>query len=244
MKGQDKILKIEKNIWEAFSKEKRIGLYHGLSGFILFYDSLYKAYPLEEFENKLLTVIEKTNELIEERQNSVSLCSGVAGYGLALLRLKNNSIEISEDYYENIDTFLLEDFELQCKSNNYDFMHEAMGIAMYYVERYKSNKSPKITKILNVFAENLICKINIDFKKVLVKSDESRGDYYSLGMAHGVASYLNFLIYLKTHFTILKTDISGVLGICVDFLASYKEYDNQTNTKRFYNIVQISSKKI
>ncbi|WP_158728581.1 MULTISPECIES: lanthionine synthetase LanC family protein [unclassified Flavobacterium] len=240
---QNKILKIEKNIWDSFSKENRIGLYLGLSGFILFYDYLYEAYPVVEFENKLLAVIEKTNELIEEQQNSISLCSGVAGYGLTLLRLRNSSIDISEDYFVSIDAILLEDFEILCASNNFDFMHEAMGIAMYFIERYKSNKNIAITKILSIFAKNLILKINGDFKNILVKSDESRGDYYSFGLAHGVASYLNFLIYLKTHFTVLNADISKTLKVCVDFLVSYKNYD--TKTKQYYaNVISIETNKI
>ncbi|EKT3958248.1 hypothetical protein NTJ28_002254, partial [Flavobacterium psychrophilum] len=163
---KDKILKIEKNIWNAYNKENNIGLYNGLSGFILFYDSLYKAYPVEEFENKLLAVIEKANELIEEKQNSISLCSGIAGYGLTLLRLKADSIDISEDYFESIDTFLLEDFEFLSESNNFDFMHEAMGIAMYFIERYKLNKNSVVAEVLDVFAEKLIYQINIDFKNV------------------------------------------------------------------------------
>ncbi|EKT3958358.1 hypothetical protein NTJ28_002369, partial [Flavobacterium psychrophilum] len=64
------------------------------------------------------------------------------------------------------------------------------------------------------------------------KFEESRGNYYSLGMAHGVASYLNFLIYLKTHFTALNSDISKTLRVCVDFLVSYKKYDPKT--KQYY----------
>jgi hypothetical protein len=243
LKIEDKILKIEKNIWDAFSKENRIGLYLGLSGVILFYDRLYEAYPVEEFENKLLAVIEKTNELIEEGQSSISLCSGIAGYGIALLRLKNSNIDISEDYFESIDDLLLEDFVLLCESNGFDFMHEAMGVAMYYIERYRSNKNSTVVNVLSVFAEKFISKINNDFKKVLVKSDESRGDYYSLGLAHGVASYLNFLIYLKRHFTALKTDISGTLRVCVDFLVSYKQYEN--HSKQYYaNVFSLKTKKI
>lgn len=240
LKNQDRILKIEKNIWDAFKRENRIGLYVGLSGFITFYDCLHYVYPTDEFENKLLAIIEKTNELIEEKKNSISLCSGIAGYGLCLLRLKNKSIDISENYFENIDDYLLEDFESLCESNEFDFMHEAMGVAMYFIERYKSNKSANICTILEVFAENLICKININFKNVLIKSDESRGEYYSFGLAHGVASYLNFLIYLKTNFTPLSTDISKSLRICVDFLELYKKYDTETK-QHYFNVISIET---
>ncbi|MEB3380281.1 lanthionine synthetase LanC family protein [Flavobacterium psychrophilum] len=240
MEKQDRIFKIEKNIWNAYSKQNNIGLYTGLSGFILFYDCMYDAYKYEEFENKLLLIIEKANELIENEQSSISLSSGIAGYGLTLLRLKNESIDIDEEYFESIDTFLIKDFQLLTESKDFDFMHQAMGIAMYFIERYKSTKNNTVTQILTTFSKNLISEININFKNVLVQSDESRGEYYSLGLAHGTASYLNFLIYLKENFTELIIDISKPLRICVDFLVSYKKYDNET--KQYYpNVISLET---
>jgi hypothetical protein len=233
---KNEILEIEKNIWNAFSVQNNVGIHFGLSDTILFYDSLYAVYAVEEFEHKLLAVIEKVNELIEEQHDTITLSSGIAGYGIALLRLKSGNVEISEEYFENIDSFLLEPFELLCDSCDYDFMHEAMGVAMYYIERYKSNKNSKIANILNVFSTNFIHKINTDFNTVLLKSDEKRGDYYSLGLAHGVASYLNFLIYLNKHFTALNTDISEALKVCVNFLISYKKYDPKTK-QHYANVI-------
>ncbi|MEO8239621.1 MAG: lanthionine synthetase LanC family protein [Flavobacterium sp.] len=242
MELKETVLLIEKHIWDTFNNENSSGLYLGISGIILFYDSLYQAYPSEEFEDKLLSVIEKADELIQQNDNLLSICSGIAGYGITLLRLKNATIEISEDYYETIDSFLIEEFELLCQSNNFDFMHGAMGIAMYFIERYKANKNPVVTKILSDFAENLICKINKDFKNVLIESDESRGDYYSFGLAHGVAGYLNFILYLQKHFTEMKKDITKALRICVDFLVSYKKYDPYT--KQYYaNVVSLETNK-
>jgi lantibiotic modifying enzyme len=240
LKIPEHILKIEKKIWIDLSTENRIGLYLGLSGVILFYDSMNNAYPSEEFNSKLITVIEKVNGFIENKQNSNSLCSGLAGYGLSLLRLESISINISEDYFESIDNFLLEDFELLCESNCFDFMHEGMGIAMYYIERYRSSKNDAITNVLYSFAEKFIYKINNDFGNVLLKSDESRGRYYSFGLAHGVASYLNFLIYLKTHFAALDTDICEALRVCVDFLSSYKQYDSLSK-QHYPNILSIET---
>lgn len=242
MKTQDNILQIEKNIWNNFNAKNRIGLFDGLSGFILFYDNMFQVYQTEEFENKLLQVIEKTNELIEKGYSSVNLSSGIAGYGLALLRLKSKSIDIGVEYFENIDEIILEDFEQHYNSNEFDYMHEAMGIAMYFIERYNKNKDEKIITILNKFSTSFIEKINLDFKNVLIKKDDDRGDYYSLGLAHGAASYLNFLIYLKINFKELTLDVTKPIRICVDFLHFYKKYDNQS--KQFYtNFIPLGDNK-
>lgn len=222
---KNKIVRIEKDIWDSYNNSINVGLYTGLSGLILFYDCLYEAYPLEEYENKLLAVIEKANQLIEEGIDSVSLCSGIAGYGLALLRLKNKSIDIDEDYFDSIDAIFLDDFQQLYKSNNFDFLHEAMGMAMYFIERYKVNKNKNSFEILTIFFQDLVLKINTDFKNVLVKSGENRGEHYSFGVAHGVASYVNFLIYFKENISAINVDISRPLKICINFLMSYKKYD-------------------
>lgn len=238
---EDIILKIEKSIWNAYTTENRIGLYSGLSGIIMFYDYICQIYPLDEYEDKLLVIIERTNELIENQESVCSLCHGMAGYGLVLLRLKNKNIDISQEYFENIDSYLLEDFESQCKSNDYDFMHGAMGIAMYFIERYKSGSaSDAVVAILNAFAEKFIFEINTNFKNVLLKTDETNRDYYTFGMAHGVAGYLNFLEYFKKYFT--SINITAPLRICVDFLASYKNFDPKS--KQYYpNVFMLDSKK-
>lgn len=232
MENNKIIFKIENYIWRNFNLETDSSLFTGLSGFILFYDSMNLAFPNQGFEEKLIAIIEKTNELIQENQNSVNLSSGIAGFGWALLRLNNKNVDIDQEYFESIDSILLEDFELHCNANEYDYMHEAMGIAMYFIEGYKKNKNDNLIAVLNKFSTSFIEKINLDFKNVLIKKDEDRGDYYSLGLAHGAASYLNFLIYLKTHFSELSLDISKSLRVCVDFLHQYKKYDNQS--KQFY----------
>ncbi len=220
----DIVLKIEKCIWTSYDNEDSIGLYSGLSGIIMFYDYLCEVYPIEEYEDKLLVIIEKANECIENNGSVSSLCHGLAGYGLILLSLKNKSIDISEDYFENIDSYLLNDFNSFCESNEYDFMHGAMGIAMYFIERHKLRNQPHIAVLLNLFAEKLINKITTDFNKVLLKSDQTGKDYYTFGMAHGVAGYINFLLYFQKHFKSLN--VISPLKVCIDFLKQYKKFDN------------------
>lgn len=229
----DIISQIEVNIWKSVPDEKRIGLLTGLSGIALFYNYLYEVYGNDDFRNKLLIIVEKINNLLKEESSISSLCSGVAGYGLVLLLLKNPEIEIDEDYFESIDSILLEDFEEMCLKNNYDFLHGAMGIAIYFIERYNSKKSEAIATLLNNFSKDLIDKINEDFEAVLVSETAlENGLCYYFGIAHGVAGYINFLTFLHDNFKDLKEDITKPLKIIISFLTSYKKYD--TNTKQFY----------
>ena len=246
MKTNKRIFKIENTLWEYYKNDNstNVGLYIGLSGFILFYDSLYEVYKNDEFEEKLLEIIEKTNEIIEEQQNGIfsTLCSGIAGYGLVLSRIKNKNIDISEEYFESIDSLLLDDFIEFYESNRYDFMHEAMGVAMYFIERYKKSGNKGIEDVLLDFSKSLITKIHDNFQDILIKTNEGRGKHYSLGIAHGIAGYVNFLIYLKKHFSPLNIEISESLKICLALLHQNKKYDSRT--KQYYqNVVIIDDEK-
>lgn len=240
---EDTILRIEKSIWESISGETRIGVLNGLSGVALFYNYLYEVFEEEDFQNKLLSIIEKTNTLLTEEISISTLCSGLAGYGLVLLRINNPDIDIDEDYFENIDSLLLEDFEEMSFKNDYDFLHGSMGIAMYFIERYKTTKSETHAIILNNFSKVLISKINTNFKEVLIEHTIERDDYYSFGLAHGVPGYINFLIYLQKNFEGLEVNIDDSLRICIIFLKSYENYD--TKSKQHYpNVVLLKKNEV
>ena len=227
------IEKIEIKIWNSVIEETKIGILQGLSGVALFYNYLYEVYAKEDYHNKLLIIIEKINKIVEEDYTPTTFCSGIAGYGFLLLRLKNNSLEIDDEYFESIDLILLEDFDEMCAENKYDFLHGAMGIAMYYIERYKINKSTKIIEILDKFSGDLITKIETNFEELLIsKTSIDDGNCYYFGLAHGVASYLNFLTYLASNFKELKQDISKSLRVCLTFLDLYKNKD--LSPKHYY----------
>lgn len=240
------VLKIEDKIWKSIKNEDRIGLLTGLSGAGLFYNYLYKVYGLEEHGNKLLSIIDKINISLESEFNIASLCSGIAGYGLLLLELDNSLIDLDESYLLDIDEILLEDLKSHSEINNYDFMHGAMGIAMYFIERNKKVFSHNNFLALNTFFTDLVCKIENDFESVLESEaaldSEDRFSYY-FGIAHGVAGYINFLIYYKINVIESKVDVEKSVQICISFLHKFKKYSDYS--KQFYpNLLLIKSNTI
>lgn len=227
------ILKLEKHISNAIEHETRLGLLDGLSGYLLFYNTLCKTYSNEDYKNKLVKVIEKINLILEQQHVSFSLCSGLAGYGLALLQIKNNFIEIDEEYLDSIDYILFDKLDAESEKNNYDFMHGSMGIAMYFVERWKKNKSILISNKLNLFAEVLILNIEKNKKDFFIKENGFVSEkHIHFGIAHGVSGYINFLTYLQTNFIDLQSNITNSIEICIDVLKSYEKYNEISN--QFY----------
>jgi lantibiotic modifying enzyme len=226
------LVTIEKKVWSLVPNENRIGIMDGLSGIALFYNSLYKVYGLEEYKDKLLIVISKINRLISEEDTPSTLCSGVAGYGLMLLKLENDLVEIDDQYFETIDALLEEELIDRSSSNNYDYLHGAMGIAYYFIERNKIKRDDLLINILDKFSSELIGKINKNFEDVLIESVFGDKHGYYFGLAHGAAGYLNFLIYLKRNFKDLKQDIDGALQVIVSFLREHKKAI--TESKQYY----------
>lgn len=237
------ILKIEEIISQSIINHNNIGLLSGLSGVALFYDYLYQIYPSDNFKNKLLSITDRINNILSEEFTSSSLCTGLAGFGIVLLRMENDVIEIDEQYFESIDLILLEDIKSESAKKNYDFLHGSMGIAFYFIERYKQQKNTQISEILNDFSEDIINKINNDFKDLLVTPVFENSSCYYLGMAHGITSYLNFLIYLEIHFEDLKFDIRESLTTCISFLKLHKN-QNVISKQHYPNLILLGENRV
>ena len=240
----DKFLKIEQNIWKSFESENRIGLLTGLSGMALFYSKMFEAFEYGSYRDKLLMVIEKINAILENEPCTSSLCSGIAGFGIVLMEIGDNCIEVDKEYYDTLDLILIDDLQSYSELDKYDFLHGSMGIAMYFIERCKMDKNLRNIEELNKFSENLIGKINNDlndfFTSEITLDPEDRFCIY-FGVAHGVSGCLNFLVYLKNNFSELKADIDHSLRSCISVLESYKKFDE--TSKQFYpNLFLLESK--
>ncbi|WP_426485292.1 lanthionine synthetase LanC family protein [Flavobacterium sp. 2] len=226
------VFRIESDIWELVPDEKKIGIMDGLSGIALFYYNLYEVFKNEDYKNKLLIIIDRINTLIQEEETSATLCSGIAGYGLMLLRIKNNFIDVDEEYFTNIDLFLQGELDELTSENKYDYLHGAMGIAKYFLERYKTKKNDLVIEILYKFSQEFIEKINTKFEDVVREPVSTDQHCYYFGLAHGAAGYINFLIDLKRNFKEMKLDIKEPLSIISDFLTNYKR--GHASSKQFY----------
>ncbi|QSB28064.1 lanthionine synthetase LanC family protein [Flavobacterium sp. CLA17] len=227
------ILKIEEQIWKSVDAEKRIGVLDGLSGIALFYNYLIEMESNEEYQNKLFSVIDKIGDLISEESYNPSLCSGIAGYGWVLAKIKNKNLEIEDDYFEALDAILAESLFEEAAKNYYDFLHGGFGIALYFIERYKAKKEKSIETILTEFCNTLIEKINNN-PELLFSSDSEKPDQkmYYFGLAHGISGTLNFLIYLQTNLPEVHPAIHEAITKTIGFMNTYKTFDEES--KQFY----------
>lgn len=222
----DKILKIENQVYNTINAQSGIGLLSGLSGTALFYSYLFEVYQDKKYETRLIEVIELINKLVTKGETLPTFCSGLAGYGWMLLNLNNETIDISKSYFKTLDGILEEALFEYANKNNYDFLHGATGVAMYFIERLRHNKSKeKVFNILNKFSKDLLYKINHDFENIVSPYDnESKTRNIYFGLAHGISGLINFLFYLSQNMQTLEQEIKLALTKLIQFLESKKKY--------------------
>lgn len=227
------ILNIEHYIWENVDNESRIGLYDGLAGTAFFYHRLLAVSNDKKHSERFVFILKKIDYLINNELQESTICSGLCGYAWVLLKCKSNKINIAKKYFKSIDTILLEELFVFSKQNNYDFMHGAMGIAFYLIESNNCNKKSIIAKALNKFIQDLSLKIQFDLKSVLEKSSVLFPEkHVFVGIAHGVAGFINFLTYANQYFAELSVDITDSLKILIDYLLNFKS--NTYHSEQLY----------
>lgn len=221
------ILNIENHVWNSIKNENDIGLLSGLSGIALFYSNLFEVYKDEKYATRLLKVVERIDWLISEKIPLTTFCSGLAGYGWMLLNLKKNTIAIGDSYFETLDTVLEDALLSFSNKNDYDFLHGATGIAMYFIEQLKVNPNNENTiKVLTLFSKDLLHKLIHDFNNVIIsKAEDPKKEIIYFGLAHGISSLINFLCYLNQYITSLKQDIEQALIKLITFLRSKKSFN-------------------
>lgn len=217
--------------WEEISKVTNtvnISLLAGLTGTIVVLIDSYRVFPelvskktIENYITKLEGILSEADVLF------TGYCSGIAGLAFFFLKLKEqNEFYRSEfdEIIEEIDEILLEQLSVDIKNGNFDILHGAVGIGLYFLER---RKSAQVNRIIDVLGEN--ATQTQDGQVFWHRSDSysSKGEIYDFGLAHGNVSYLYFLA---------KCKFRGIQHHNVDFLI--------TGVINFYkaNVQELSEK--
>lgn len=150
------------------------------------------------FKNSFTKDIELICDQIEaEDKIDYSFCNGIAGLGWTLLYLKKtNDINIDPELFlTDIDDILQIVLEKHINSENFDLLHGAMGIGLYFIKRnLYSFVIPIIEKLYEVSH-----KTNGEFKWSRYDSYIHKELIFDYGLAHGQAGVLYFLGKCYTH---------------------------------------------
>lgn len=236
---KESLSRIEKFVWERVHKEERIGLLNGLSGVLLFYKELLKSRSFSnknDLEDKIVYLIGKINDIISEKNVLPTMCSGLTGYGIALLSCYE-IVDVSEEYFNDIETILVDALEIEEKNHNYDLLHGAIGISLYFAKKYSLTKNQECYDLLQAYFNTLLEKIDNNLKSVVEMHEWDGSKAYYFGLAHGVAGVLSHILYLSNLLQIKNHKVSRAIKLLLSFLGKYKG-ENKHKYPNFHNIDQ------
>jgi lantibiotic modifying enzyme len=188
-------LKLLENYYLKPYRDKQLftfGVMSGLSGTILLQVLLFRSTKnkkfLPEIEKNIKCLI---NNIESGVITSTFFCNGLAGIGWLFYYLKDEEIlEIDIDFFlEDLDDVLVNGLEKMIADDNFDILHGALGIGLYFLKRRKINQVEKLIYILSRTAENF--GDNIAWKRF--DKYGLNKNIYDFGLAHGNISTIYFL---------------------------------------------------
>jgi len=214
-----------------------IALLAGLPSIIVLLIDCYENSPQLISESKIKELVKHSiNILKSENELLASYCSGLAGFGFYLLKLKESNLflEKDEDNFSGeiegilveIDEILEEQIKIYLLEDNYDILHGLVGLGLYFLER------DNLT-LTNVIVEELD-KIKIVKNNQIswTKYDKYKNysTVYDMGNAHGNASILYFLSKITAR---NKPDIKVnelIKGLIIFYLENAQKIEGNINS--------------
>jgi len=175
------------------------------------------------FKRQGKKVIETIFEEIEQSENYIfSFCNGLAGIGWAFEYLEQ------KEYVKYNTNLLLEDFdvllsnvlELEMERVNYDFLHGALGIALYFMSRMQKNENllPVLQKFIIQLNELGEKQSSGSIKWISVLDQETQKRGYNISLSHGMASIAVILGKLYAIKGIDQNMVKNLLQGCINYI--------------------------
>lgn len=164
----------------------------------------------------------KAEECLKQILNSIqghsqvpTYCNGLAGLGVGLLWLEQEKIiDGVSDNLSDFDVVLLNCMRQMVVEDNFDFLHGAVGIGLYFVDRFKTQPEISALAIRKlVEAINLKTIRNADGAIRLVYDHKDPVKRFNISLSHGLSGTMLFLCrVMKTGIAdSLKNQISELL---------------------------------
>lgn len=218
-KYSEKIKEITTVFLDKKNLPVKIGFMGGKVGIATFLFYYAKFYDKQEPYDYALELLASVFDDINNGFNYHTHADGLAGIGTVIeLLIQEDLIEADTDeVLGGLDDFLYKEMIRELKSSNYDFLHGAVGIGLYFLKRKSNKKSHEfLTNFVNEL-DNIAYKDEqgIRWLSVLNRKENTQG--YNLSLSHGNASIIVFLSKLYSE-GIAKGKVLGLLSGAVKYL--------------------------
>lgn len=146
------------------------------------------------------TCINLNNAILDEINQGFHIntfCNGIAGFGWYIEFLKKEKIYNNEDveFLDYFDDYLYAKMMADLQIKSYDFLHGALGYAMYFLKRIPNNKCIDYLITLVDFIEIIVIQENNgSIKWSSIKYNTEDEIIYNISLSHGIASIINILV--------------------------------------------------
>jgi lantibiotic modifying enzyme len=194
-------------------KDEDYGLLSGYCGSALFYAYYYRLTGKKTYLNRLNYIIVKTIKALAKKKLPFSHCSGISGIAWCLQHLINNKFieeDGSQQIFEEVDEALFGFMKHSLDENHYDFLHEGLGITLYFLDKLPHAKAKTYLEESVILLEKASIANNagISWRDNFTQKRgvNNQSPVYNLGLAHGVPAILSILsmMYEKS-ISIVKT---------------------------------------
>ncbi len=221
-KTKDKIDAIAHSILKAKLKDPSLML--GLSGEALFW-AYYNSYKRDKISKKIEPILSTVFDRINKGYRIPTFSVGLAGIGWTIEHLsKFNFIEAdTDDIIGSLDNYLYPIMKTYIKHGNYDYLHGAMGIGLFYLERLtKSENKDRLHQLINEIGYHAInLKKGIAWES-FKNLNGVNTKVINLSLSHGLASIISFLSLLHSK-GISNKKVTDLVEQGIEFLLNTKQ---------------------
>lgn len=176
------------------------GLLGGYTGAALFYAYYYQLTQKRKHLNKVHQLLERSVHDLAGTALPYTHCSGIAGIVWCIQHLIKTGFageEGLEDIFEEVDEVLGVEMISALQQGGYDFLHQGLGIALYFLERTQYPVAVKWleTAVYTLQGTAIETPAGITWQDHLtgLADTPANGTSFNLGLAHGIPAILSIL---------------------------------------------------
>lgn len=171
--------------------EERIGLLGGKSGIVLLQLTYAKLNKDVLFEQQGFDNLEKIFEQISTDSGVIyTFCSGIAGVGWLLEYMVRQNLleEDTNEMLKETDDLLGKQIKAFILYNNWDFLHGAVGLGIYFLSRYEKNPAVlrNLDNLLQYLERTVEKTTDKRYKWKSVLNIKTREQGYNIRLSHGI----------------------------------------------------------
>jgi lantibiotic modifying enzyme len=229
----------------VYDENISINLMRGSAGIALFYFYYSKYINNQKYYDKGYELIEKIFDSVGTGNNYQTLAGGLAGFGWLFEHLVQNDILEADtnQVIGDLDNFLYPFMLKEIKMGNYDYLHNASGIVLFFLYR-KSN--PLVKKYIIDYIDLLdehseIDRQSLKWKSEIFAKENERVNVYNLSLSHGMASLVAILSKIYSN-EINKEKTLKLLKGAINYILS-NQFDIKKNLSYFPSYISLDGNK-